>query len=127
MVAHVASYANVGANIPIAGVSVQAIAQLDALGSVVTPGGIAAVAIAAGKTTDTVIKASPGRLCRILVSTVGTNPLSVFDNASGHTGTVIGQLAASAAIGIYDFQLPAANGITVQGNAANPAITISYY
>jgi hypothetical protein len=121
------SFSNGGVRTTISGASVPAVAQVDGLGNVATPGGTATVAVAAGVATDTVVKAASGRLCRILVTAVGTNPLSVWDNASGHTGTVIGQLAASAPIGSYDFQLPAANGITVQGNAANPAITVSYY
>lgn len=106
---------------------VPASVQVDLNGTVVVPGGSATVAVAAGTVADTVVKASTGRLCRILVTTVGTNPLQVYDNASGHTGTIIGQLAASAPVGSYDFQLPAVNGITVAGNAANPAVTVSYY
>lgn len=92
----------------------------------VSDGGRAATAIAAGVATDTVIKASPGRLCRILVTTAGANALLVYDNATAGSGTVIGALAAAAAAGIYDFQMPASAGITVKGNAANPAVTISY-
>ena len=91
----------------------------------ITNGGKNATAIAAGTAADTVIKATPGRLCRILVTTLGTNPMQVFDNASGHTGTIIGALAASAPVGTQlDLQMPAANGITVFGNASNPAVTI---
>ena len=92
----------------------------------VTTGGLNATSIAAGVTADTVIKAAPGRIARILVTTTGTNPLQVFDNASGHTGTIIAALPASPAIGPYEFQFPAANGITVFGNAANPAVTMSW-
>jgi len=90
-------------------------------------GGTTTVAVAAGASSDTIVKATPGRLCRVLVTTTGTNPMAIWDNASGHTGTIIGALPASPAVGTtYDFNLPAANGITVQGNAANPAVTISF-
>jgi hypothetical protein len=84
------------------------------------------VAIAAGTTADTVVKASAGTLARVLVTAVGTNTMLIYDNASGHTGTVIGIIPASSPVGTYTFQLPALNGITVQGNAANPAVTISF-
>lgn len=89
-------------------------------------GGNQTTPIAAGTAANTVISANPGRICRILVTTVGTNALQVFDNASTNSGTVIAELAASAPIGIYDFQMPAAIGITVAGNAANPAVTIGW-
>jgi hypothetical protein len=90
-------------------------------------GGRLTVAIPAGTAANTVVKASAGRCCRILVTATGTNPLQVFDNASTNAGTIVAALPASPAIGSYDFQLPSALGITVAGNAANPAVTIGYY
>src|SRR3954471_22763561 len=60
---------------------------------VTTVGGVTTVAIAAGVATDTVVKATAGRLCKVLVTTTGTNPMAIWDNASGHTGTIIGALA----------------------------------
>ena len=93
----------------------------------VSVGGAQTVAIASGTATDTVIKASGGRLCRALVTAQNTNAMFIYDNASGHTGTTIGVVPANAAVGnVYDFQLPAANGITVQGNANNPGVTIGF-
>lgn len=89
-------------------------------------GGTQSVAIAAGVATDTVVKPTPGRLASILVTTTGTNPLQVFDNATVGSGKIIGQLPASPALGITFFGEAAANGITVKGNAANPAVTISF-
>ena len=90
-------------------------------------GGRSVTAVAASTATDTVIKASAGRLCRVLVTTTGTNPMQIFDNASAGSGTIIGALPASPAVGsVYDFNLPAANGITVKGSASNPAVTISW-
>lgn len=95
--------------------------------AVTTSGGVTTVAIASGTATDTVVKATPGRLCRVLVTTTNTNPMTIWDNASGHTGTIIGAFAASPTVGtVVSFEMPAANGITVQGNAANPAVTISF-
>jgi hypothetical protein len=90
-------------------------------------GGRSSTPVAASVATDTVIKATPGRLARVLVTATGTNPMQIFDNASGHTGTIIGALPASPTVGnVYDFQMPAANGITVLGNANNPGVTISW-
>ena len=89
--------------------------------------GTTTTAIAAGVATDTVLKAAKGVLCRILVTTTGTNPLQIFDNASAGSGKVIGCLPASPAVGTsVEFIMPAANGITVKGNAANPGVTISF-
>lgn len=84
------------------------------------------LSIVAGKTTDTVVKATPGRLGRILVWATGTNAMMIWDNATGHTGTIIGAVPASAPLGPVESGFPASNGITVQGNAANPGVTISF-
>lgn len=91
-------------------------------------GGVSTVPIAASTATDTVVKASAGRLCRVLVlTTAGAAVTNIYDNASGHTGTIIGILVASVAAGTtVDFQMPATNGITVQGAATNPGMTISF-
>ena len=89
--------------------------------------GISTTAIAASVATDTVIKASAGRLARVLVTATGTNPMQIFDNATVGSGKIIGALPASPAVGtVYLFGMPAANGITVKGNAANPGVTISW-
>lgn len=93
----------------------------------VASGGRLTTAIAAGTSANTVVKASAGKICRIIVTATGTNPLQIFDNASTNSGTIIAALPASPAIGMYDFQMPAANGITVAGSASNPAVTIGYY
>ncbi len=82
--------------------------------------------ITAGTAANTVIKGSPGRLFTVQVTTVGTNAMSFYDNATTASGTIIGQLAASAPVGTYTFNTPAVNGITAGGNAANPAVTVSW-
>jgi hypothetical protein len=93
----------------------------------VSSGGLTATAVASGTSADTVIKATPGRLCRVLVTVTNTNPMNIYDNASAGSGTVIGCLPASPTVGnVYDFQMPAANGITVDGHASNPGVTISF-
>lgn len=94
----------------------------------VNVGGRASTAIAAGTSANTIIKGSPGRLARILVTATGTAEMDIFDNASTPSGTKIGIVPANAAVGtIIDCQAPAANGITVGGNASNPGVTIFFY
>lgn len=96
----------------------------------VTSGGAATAAVASGTNSDTAVKASPGRLCRITVTaaagtTTGTTP--IYDNASGHTGTVLAVIPNNTAVGTFiDVQMPAAVGITVNGGANSPGMTISY-
>lgn len=83
--------------------------------------------IAAATVANTVIKAAPGRLFTILVNVAGTAQLSIFDNATTNSGTIIGTVPANAAAGsIFSGAGPAANGITVGGNALNPGVTISW-
>lgn len=91
-------------------------------------GGRTSTAIAASTATNTVIKASPGRLARLLVTTAGTTAMSFYDNASTNSGTVIALIPASAAAGtLIDAQAPALNGITAAGAATNPGVTVFWY
>ncbi len=86
-----------------------------------------ATAVAATTSADTVIKASPGILLRVIVTTTGANPMQIFDNASAGSGLVIGGLPASPAVGTtFTFQTPALNGITVKGSSTNPGVTITF-
>jgi predicted secreted protein len=91
-------------------------------------GGVSTVAITAGTVANTVVKATPGRLCRVLVTSVaGAAVTSIFDNATTNSGTVLAAIPASAAIGtVTSFEMPAAAGITVGGASTNPAMTISF-
>jgi hypothetical protein len=92
------------------------------------PGGKQAVAILTN--TVTVVKKSAGRLCSVLVTTLGSAALPIYD-ASGQagqvSGTVIGYVPASAAVGsFYVFNMPAANGIYVPAVSSGPAVTVSF-
>lgn len=108
--------------------AVNATVTVDLNGNVVTPGGTKTVQIASGTTAVTVVKTTAGRLCRVLLQAAnGAAAILVYDNASAASGTVIGAIAASAVVGAYDFEMPAANGITVGGASTNPAMTVSYY
>lgn len=89
--------------------------------------GTSATAVAAATVADTTIKASTGRLARILITATGTANVLIFDNASGHTGTIIGVIKSSAVVGdVIELRMPAQNGITVQGNANNGGFTVSW-
>ena|SRR2546427_8641147 len=101
--------------------------SVDAFGNAyVTAGGKNTVSVT--PTANTVIKATPGRLCKILVTTANsTNPILIYDNATTNSGTIIGVVPASAAIGaVVDMQSPASNGITIAGTASAGTLTVSW-
>lgn len=84
--------------------------------------------VAAGTAANTVIKGTPGILYGVFASTTAAGGGQIFDNASTASGTPIA--FAPAAIG-YDTGIPAVgincvNGITLQGSATNPALTIFF-
>ncbi len=95
------------------------------LPGVVNDAGITTAAFAAASAAG-VVKATSGRLCHVLVTTVGTAALLLYDNASAATGTIIGVIPASAPVGLYPFFMPAHNGIYYGGGASTPAVTVSY-
>jgi hypothetical protein len=95
---------------------------------IVSAGGSTTASVPSGA-ANTVVKATAGRLCKAIVTTAGTGTGSVlvYDNATTNSGTVIGVVPATIAIGtVYDFQFPAANGITVTNVANGPVLTISF-
>jgi hypothetical protein len=96
----------------------------------ISSGGVATVAIAATTATDTFVKASAGRLCRISITAAAgttTGTTLIYDDDNGHTGTVLVVVPNNTAVGtIIDVQLPAAIGIAVNGGANSPGMTISY-
>ena len=77
--------------------------------------------------TTQVIKAGPGRLLKVMVTTVtATAATTIYDNASAASGTILLVIPVAAAAGtVYDVNLPALNGLTV-GGAGTGAITIGY-
>lgn len=98
----------------------------DSNGFAVSAGLTAVVAAGAG---TTVVKATPGRLGRVTVTgAVPTGALTFYDNASTGSGTVIGVIPASGVTTgqSFDFQMPAANGITAVGATGSAAVTVSY-
>lgn len=86
----------------------------------------AAVAAAAG---TTVIKASPGRIIRVVVTTAGTatDNITLYDNASAGSGLVLGVIPGGGTVGaIITLDMPAVNGITAVNVASGPAVTVAY-
>jgi hypothetical protein len=78
---------------------------------------------------NNVVKAAGGRLCRVLVTTAGTGAggVLIYDNATTNSGTVIGYIPATIAVGTqYTFDMPAANGIVVANVANGPVLTVSF-
>lgn len=93
----------------------------------VTSAGVNATAITAGTATATVIKDSPGLFYGFVVTSIGVGAPSVFDNASTTSGTIVGQLPASAVLGPASGPsegVRCENGITVSGGLTNPGMTI---
>jgi hypothetical protein len=85
-------------------------------------------AIAAGASTTT-LKPSPGRLCRVSVTTAGTSTdnITIYDNASAGSGEVLAVIPGGGTLGtIYVLDVPAVNGITAVNVASGPAVTIGW-
>lgn len=70
-------------------------------------------AVALNVTASAVIKATPGRACRVIVLTAGSAPGALHDSA-----TIGGVSAATLlfnipnTVGVYDLDLPASAGVT---------------
>jgi hypothetical protein len=92
----------------------------------VSIGGAQTVAVAAAGSAN--VKAAAGRLGRVLITVAGTASITFYDNAAGNsTGTIIGITPATTAVGtVYDFNLPAAAGISAVGGAGSPGVTIGF-
>lgn len=64
------------------------------------------------------VKASPGRLFKVIVI-AGTGAVTVYDNAAGNaTGNVLWTKATVAVGDIYNIDIPATAGISVAAAAA---------
>lgn len=101
----------------------QAYYEVDKNGS---PRSANTLSIAAGTSTDTVVKASAGTFYGMLVTTSAAGTPTVYDNASAGSGTII-SMAPATTIGFTAtpyIGVNCVNGITVKGSASNPAITI---
>ena len=82
--------------------------------------------ITSGQGAAVVVKGSPGRLNSVVITAVGTGTLTLYDNATAASGTVLYTFAASALGVAYPLSLPFRNGLTVAAPASSPAVTIAY-
>mgnify|MGYP001566741829 CR=1 FL=1 len=94
----------------------------------VKTGGASKTAVAAGTTSaDSVVSAAAGRLYKIIVIATGSAAVSIYDNATASTGTVLFTVPANAATGtIYNVELPVSAGITVGKVNNSPAMLLTY-
>lgn len=87
-------------------------------------------AVPAGTAANTVVRAVPGRLCRVVVTGLAgttTGNTTIYDSASGATGTPLLTLPNAGPAGtVYPLDVPTSAGITVAGTANSPALTIGY-
>lgn len=74
------------------------------------------------------IKQGAGRLLKVVVTTVtAAAAVTIYDNASAASGTPLLVIPIGAAAGtVYDVNLPAAAGITIQSTGATGNITVGY-
>lgn len=101
--------------------------EVDAGGAAATGiGGLTTVAIGAAGSAN--VKAAPGRLGKVLITVAGTTALTFYDNATGAaTGTIIGITPTATTAGqVFEFDLPAAAGISAVGGAGSPGVTVGY-
>jgi hypothetical protein len=90
-------------------------------------GGTGTVAVTAQTAGAAAVKASAGRICRIIVTSTATALLNFYDNTNAASGTIIASIPASTAVGtMFNPELPAANGIYAGGTTNTPACTVGY-
>lgn len=79
--------------------------------------------------TLTVPKVGPGFLHSIFVGSASAPTLTIFDQASGSSGTILVQMNQSPAVGGYVVDVPFTNGLSAifQLTAGSqPTVTLSY-
>lgn len=93
----------------------------------VTDGGITVATVTAQTAGAAALKTSSGRICKIIVTSTATAAIFLYDNTNAASGTVIGAVPASAAIGtMYSPNIPFTNGIFPAGAVNTPSLTVSY-
>ena len=99
--------------------------QATQIGETLISGGGQFRSFIASGANSTTVKSGKGRICRISITTPGTGVLTIFDNTSA-SGNILYNTVASQAVGVYDIQLPAEVGLTVQNTASGPVAVISF-
>lgn len=90
-------------------------------------GGSATKQVAAGAGT-VVVFGKNTRLCRVVVISAGTSgAVTFYDNASAASGTILGVVPGTAAVGsVFEFQMPAQFGIVASAAASSVGCTVCY-
>jgi len=93
-----------------------------------TAGGGAQTVTVPAATNGYVVKAIAGRLCTVLVTAnMATTALTFYDNNAAASGTIIGVIPATATAGsVYNFKIPAQNGIYAVGGTGQTACTVAF-
>lgn len=82
-------------------------------------------AFIASGANSTTVKSGKGRICRLSITTLGTGVLTIFDNTSA-SGNILYNTVTSQATGVYEIQLPAETGLTVQNTTSGPVAVVSF-
>ncbi|MBA2285830.1 MAG: hypothetical protein H0W02_10125 [Ktedonobacteraceae bacterium] len=101
--------------------------QVDSNGNPINQPTQNAAVAAGGSTAAVVVKATAGFLSGVLVTANASAVLTIYDNASAASGTVIGVIPATATAGqYYPLNMPAKVGITAGQVNGSPAVTVAY-
>ena len=99
------------------------VTQYDDEGFPVNP--VFATAITLGQLNT--LKASAGRLARVVVTTLTATASTIYDSSALAAGTILFVIPTAAPIGtIYMIDLPYVNGLTVQSTGSTGAVTVGY-
>lgn len=95
----------------------------------VTDASTATATVATNFESPIIVKNSAGKLCRAIVTGLGSQPLFIYDNSTGvNTGTIIGIIIADVVVGEpIEFYMPAEHGISIPVQANTPSATLSFY
>lgn len=78
---------------------------------------------AAFATTGIPVKARPGRIAKLVVTAAVTGSITIYDNPSAATGTVL-FTATTPAVGITVLDIPARSGIYLVPGSAGAGILV---
>lgn len=86
------------------------------------------VTAAAGTTgaNSVLVATGPGILHKLVVTTLSSASMILYDNATTNSGTIIYSSAAVQAIGVYDINMPFTNGLTLRKANGTAAFTAFY-
>ena len=75
-------------------------------------------------TTNVAIKTRPGRLAKIVVTVAVTGTLTIYDNPSAASGTILYVSAATPGVGVIPLDIPAKTGIFMVPGSAGAGIVV---